>query len=164
MVKRVDARHSSGQSPEDAARRARYQAFDAALAEDSGLGAVQSVALAQHADDQVETMLLALSRGAGVAGLAAMPAHWQRVGHSWYRPWLQVPGHTVRDWLRRSGRTWVEDPSNGDGGSPQPAFAHAFCLHWRPLSPHFATPLAALHPAPPRRMYCCKRSRNKTCC
>ncbi len=71
VVKRVDARHSSGQSPEDAARQARYQAFDAALAEDSGLGAVQSVALAQHADDQVETMLLALSRAAGSAGVAA---------------------------------------------------------------------------------------------
>lgn len=114
VVQRVDARHASGQSPEDAARQARYQAFDAALAEDSTLGAIESVALAQHADDQVETMLLALSRGAGVAGLAAMPAQWQRAGRPWYRPWLQVPGSAVRDWLRHSGQTWVEDPSNSD--------------------------------------------------
>ena len=114
VVQRVDARHASGQSPEDAARQARYQAFDAALAEDSALGAIKSVALAQHADDQVETMLLALSRGAGVAGLAAMPAQWQRAGRPWYRPWLQVPGSAVRDWLRQSGQTWVEDPSNSD--------------------------------------------------
>ena len=114
VVQRVDARHASGQSPEDAARQARYQAFDAALAEDSALGAIKSVALAQHADDQVETMLLALSRGTGVAGLAAMPAQWQRTGRPWYRPWLQVPGSTVRKWLRQSGQTWVEDPSNSD--------------------------------------------------
>ncbi|PIF25668.1 tRNA(Ile)-lysidine synthase [Acidovorax sp. 56] len=114
VVQRVDARHASGQSPEDAARQARYQAFDAALAENSALGDVKSIALAQHADDQVETMLLALSRGAGVAGLAAMPAQWQRAGRPWYRPWLQVPGSAVRDWLRQSGQTWVEDPSNSD--------------------------------------------------
>eukprot|EP01034_Spumella_vulgaris_P001495 gene1495-1978_t len=47
VVQRVDARHASGQSPEDAARQARYQAFDAALAEKSALGAIKSVALAQ---------------------------------------------------------------------------------------------------------------------
>ena len=114
VVQRVDGRHASGQSPEDAARQARYQAFDAALASESALTAIKTVALAQHADDQVETMLLALSRGAGVAGIAAMPAHWQRQGRVWCRPLLQVSSHDVRDWLRQGGHAWIEDPSNTD--------------------------------------------------
>ena len=76
-VQRVDARHAPGQSPEDAARQARYKAFEALAHDRQAQSAIQTIALAQHADDQVETLLLALSRGAGVAGLAAMPAHWQ---------------------------------------------------------------------------------------
>ena len=114
VVQRVDGRHASGQSPEDAARQARYQAFDAALASEPALAAIKTVALAQHADDQVETMLLALSRGAGVAGIAAMPSRWQRQGRTWCRPLLQVASHDVRDWLRQGGHAWIEDPSNTD--------------------------------------------------
>lgn len=114
VVQHVDGRHASGQSPEDAARQARYQAFDAALAGDPVLAAVKSIALAQHADDQVETMLLALSRGAGVAGLAAMPARWERAGRQWHRPWLRVARRDVREWLLGTGQPWVEDPSNSD--------------------------------------------------
>ena len=62
IVRRVDARNAPGDSPEDAARIARYQALDAAVRDDDGAIRYPSVALAQHADDQVETMLLALSR------------------------------------------------------------------------------------------------------
>ena len=114
QVQRVDARHAPGQSPEDAARIARYKAFEAAAQAGTAEGAIQSIALAQHADDQVETLLLALSRGAGVAGLAAMPAFWRRGGLDWHRPLLTVPGAEVRAWLRTRGQTWVEDPSNQD--------------------------------------------------
>ena len=118
----IDARNVQGQSPEDAARQGRYAAliqaarqpwFDAQGAE---LDAVCSMALAQHADDQVETLLLALSRGAGVAGLAAMPGHWQRAGLEWFRPLLAVPGQALRDWLRLRGLSWIEDPTNADPG------------------------------------------------
>ena len=63
LVRRVDARHASGQSPEDAARRARYGALHAAVVEAVGPVACRDVAIAQHADDQVETLLIALSRG-----------------------------------------------------------------------------------------------------
>ena len=83
-VQRVDGRPAPGQSPEDAARIARYKAFDAVAQCNRAVVAIKSIALAQHADDQVETLLLALSRGAGVAGLAAMPAHWQRGGIDWH--------------------------------------------------------------------------------
>lgn len=113
-VQRVDARPAPGQSPEDAAREARYKAFEAlALAGQAPL-AIKAIALAQHADDQVETVLLALSRGAGVAGLAAMPGQWERAGLQWYRPLLRVAGGDVRQWLRVQGQPWVEDPTNTD--------------------------------------------------
>ena len=113
-VQRIDAHPAPGQSPEDAARQGRYAALDAALLQAPAVQGTASVALAQHADDQVETLLLALSRGAGVAGLASMPAQWQRAGRPWYRPLLQVPGQTVRDWLQAQGEAWVEDPTNAD--------------------------------------------------
>lgn len=113
-VRRVDARAAAGQSPEDAARQARYAAMAEAVLTTWG-GAVQDVALAQHADDQVETLLIALSRGSGLPGLAGMPVRWQRLGLQWHRPWLQVAGMDLRDWLRERGESWVEDPSNVDG-------------------------------------------------
>ena len=111
-VQRVDARPQPGQSPEDAARIARYEAFRAVAQSGRALAAIQSIALAQHADDQVETLLLALSRGAGVAGLAAMPAHWQRDGVYWHRPLLAVAGADLRAWLVARGQNWIEDPTN----------------------------------------------------
>jgi tRNA(Ile)-lysidine synthase len=113
-VCRVDARHALGQSPEDAARQSRYAALaDAALHAWPGRP-MAAIALAQHADDQVETLLLALSRGAGVAGLAAMPAQWQRLGLTWLRPLLQVEGAALRAWLLARDQGWIEDPSNTD--------------------------------------------------
>ncbi|MBC7618814.1 MAG: tRNA lysidine(34) synthetase TilS [Candidatus Saccharibacteria bacterium] len=113
-ITRIDASARSGQSPEDAARIARYQAFDALALMDSAGPAIQSVALAQHANDQVETMLLALSRGAGLAGLSAMPAHWQRGTLQYYRPLLQVAGADIRDWLQQRSISFCEDPTNSD--------------------------------------------------
>lgn len=113
-VQHVDARPKTGQSPEDAARIARYQAFEAVAQSNQSLVAIQSIALAQHADDQVETLLLALSRGAGVTGLAAMPAHWRRSGLDWHRPLLAVAGADLRTWLVARGQDWVEDPTNTD--------------------------------------------------
>jgi tRNA(Ile)-lysidine synthase len=107
-TERIDAAHAAGQSPEDAARRARYEALHcAALA----TGA-RSVALAQHADDQVETMLLALSRGAGIAGIAGMRATWEREGILYARPFLEVAGVELRESLRSQGIEWIEDPTN----------------------------------------------------
>lgn len=113
-VKRLDARHTPGQSPEDAARQARYKAFEAVAIASKAQAAIKSIAIAQHADDQAETLLLALSRGAGIAGLAAMPARWERAGVVWHRPLLQVAGADIRSWLRLQGQPWVEDPTNTD--------------------------------------------------
>jgi tRNA(Ile)-lysidine synthase len=113
-VRRVDARHAAGESPEDAARNARYEAFEAAVHVEWTQLAIKSIALAQHADDQVETVLLALSRGAGLPGLAAMPARWERGGIAFHRPLLRVSGADVRAWVAVRDETWVEDPTNAD--------------------------------------------------
>ena len=59
-------------------------------------------------------MLLALSRGAGMAGLSGMPAHWQRGGLHFHRPLLQVAGKTLREWLAQQGESFVDDPTNAD--------------------------------------------------
>jgi tRNA(Ile)-lysidine synthase len=113
VIVRVQAAHVSGESPEDAARQARYQAFHQALQSNWG-GAVQHIALGQHADDQVETLLLALSRGAGLPGLASMPAVVMRQGVTYHRPWLHEAGATLRQALKDMGQPWVEDPTNQD--------------------------------------------------
>lgn len=114
VVCRVDARAGSGESPEEAARNARYAALAQAIGSDIGALRCRSLALAQHADDQVETLLLALSRGAGLPGLAAMPAHWESGGIAYHRPLLGVPGSAIRDWLAERREAFVEDPSNAD--------------------------------------------------
>ena len=130
IVKKVDATHEHGESPEAAARNARYSAFsnnntdvaDVFIASSAIKNIVicKSIALAQHADDQVETLLLALSRGAGLPGLAAMPAAWQRDGVQYYRPLLQVTAAEIRRWLAaqtefgEGGVPFVEDPTNTD--------------------------------------------------
>ncbi|MDR2992151.1 MAG: tRNA lysidine(34) synthetase TilS [Burkholderiaceae bacterium] len=109
-VRRVDARPASGESPEAAARHARYAAL-ASLAREQGIA---DIALAHQADDQAETLLIALARGAGLAGLAAMPALALRDGLRYHRPLLALTSAEIRDWLRAQGVAWIEDPSNSD--------------------------------------------------
>jgi tRNA(Ile)-lysidine synthase len=113
-VLHAKAFHASGESPEDAARKARYNAL-AQLCQGQGAEPViEHVALGQHADDQVETLLLALSRGAGLPGLSAMPAQFERHGLRFHRPLLAVAGADLRAWLLRRGVSHIEDPSNVD--------------------------------------------------
>ena len=111
-VLRVDARPAPGQSPENAARLARYEAFRLFTQQQRAQEAINSIATGQHADDQVETLLLALSRGAGLPGLAAMPAEWERGGVRFHRPFLRVPGLALREWLGARQIGWIDDPSN----------------------------------------------------
>jgi tRNA(Ile)-lysidine synthase len=109
-VLRIDARPASGESPEAAARRARYAAFAAELGPDAALLA------AHHRDDQGETLLLQLLRGAGPHGLAAMPAV-SRLGQGWLlRPLLDVDRAELLDYARARGLRWIEDPSNTNLG------------------------------------------------
>jgi tRNA(Ile)-lysidine synthase len=107
---KVDAANASGESPEDAARKARY----GALARNASAQNLKAVLLAQHADDQVETLLLALSRGAGLPGLAAMSARFERHGMRFERPLLGVSGPAIRVWLAAQQIAFIEDPTNAD--------------------------------------------------
>lgn len=113
-VSHVAAHPASGQSPEDAARRARYQAFSALALDGKGRIAIKNIAIAQHADDQVETLMLALSRGSGLPGLSAMPARWTRGGVTYHRPLLGVRASDIRAWLLARGVGFVDDPTNTD--------------------------------------------------
>lgn len=95
-----------GESLEAAARTARYARLAAQLAEGEAL------LTAHHQDDQLETVLLQLLRGAGVAGLAAMPAVTPFARGLLVRPLLGVPRAALGAWVRRSGLNWVEDETN----------------------------------------------------
>lgn len=109
-VVHVQARHQPGESPEDAARRARYRAL-ADLAQRHG---AHWVLLGQHAQDQLETLLLALSRGAGLPGLAGMPDAMQRHGVAFGRPWLALDGQALRAHLDVHAVPYITDPTNAD--------------------------------------------------
>lgn len=99
---------AGGASLERAAREARYAAF----AELLGRGEV--LLAAQHRDDQAETLLLRLLRGAGVRGLAAMPFSRPLAAGWLVRPLLQVGRAELEAWASAQGLSWVEDPSNRD--------------------------------------------------
>lgn len=114
LVRHVDARAKPGESPEDAARRARYESFCRIPTEEWSFNAIKDIALGHQLDDQAETVLLALLRGGGLPGLSAMPPCWTRDGIRFHRPLLGVPGAQLRQWLQSEGIPWVEDPTNGD--------------------------------------------------
>lgn len=95
---------------EAAAREARYRVFEDALAP----GAV--LYLAHHLDDQVETFFLRLLRGAGVQGLAAIPASRPLGAGRLVRPLLQVTRSRLEEYAGRHSLRYVQDPSNGDPG------------------------------------------------
>lgn len=91
---------------EDAARRLRRR-FLLETAERIGADAV---ALAHHAGDQAETVLLHAARGSDVRGLCAMRARQGRI----IRPLLDATAQELRESLRSRGQAWREDATNGD--------------------------------------------------
>ena len=99
-----------GDSLEENARLARYAAL-ADLAQATGVSAVW---VAQHAHDQAETVLMALLRGSGVAGLAGMPPLWHRAGVCFGRPWLDQPQPVIDAAALAWALPFVQDPSNAD--------------------------------------------------
>lgn len=119
-VRRLEISLQPGDSLEAEARRHRYAVFAELLRPDERL------LMAHHLEDQAETLLLQLLRGAGVRGLAAMPAQMPLGRGVVWRPWLEVPRAALETLLQSltsaSASTrlrvrvlpWIEDPSNRD--------------------------------------------------
>jgi tRNA(Ile)-lysidine synthase len=106
----------TGRSPESAARDARYLAFDAAGAR---LGATV-VCTAHTADDQAETVLLRLLRGAGLRGLSGIRSANRQI----VRPLLECRRNHLRAALVQVGEHWREDASNSDVSIPRNMIRH----------------------------------------
>lgn len=93
---------------EAAARDARYAALEQVL------GTGEMLLTAHHQDDQAETLLLMLLRGAGVAGLSAMPAVRSFGSGLLGRPLLELPRAVLHDYAVVHALSWVDDESNYD--------------------------------------------------
>ena len=99
---------AGGQGVEGEARNARYQALAEALLTD------EILLTAQHQDDQCETLLLALKRGSGPAGLAAMPEKLAFADTQLLRPLLTTRRAELEHWAALHQLSWIEDESNQD--------------------------------------------------
>jgi tRNA(Ile)-lysidine synthase len=107
-VVRVRVARARGASLEAVAREARYAALAKELRQDEVL------LTAHHEDDQLETVLLQLLRGAGIAGLAAMPEVASFAKGRLVRPLLACSRAELESWARTQGLSWVEDDTNAD--------------------------------------------------
>lgn len=107
---RLQGQPAAGQSIEAWARDGRH----AALGEMARQAGADLLLLAHHQRDQAETLLLQGLRGAGVAGLAGMPAQQWRGGLCWARPWLGLPREAIEAYVQAHALSHIEDDSNGD--------------------------------------------------
>ncbi len=101
-VPRIAAQKGIG--TEEAGRTARYAAFERQISAKKA----DRVALAHHQNDQAETMLFHLMRGAGLKGLRGM----EPVRLPYIRPFLCVERKEIEDWLLKKEMKWVEDSTN----------------------------------------------------
>lgn len=118
VVERIELDRVNGESLEALAREKRYQVFKKFMHE-------QTVLLtAHHQDDQAETLLVQLSRGAGVQGLAAMSnlKPWMRGYHA--RPLLNFPRERLEAYAGAENLVWVEDESNQNHALTRNFFRH----------------------------------------
>lgn len=114
-VVRVEVPRGRGEGLEAAAREARYAAFAAELRDG------ETLVLAQHRDDQAETVLLKLLRGAGPEGLGGMRGERAFARGRLWRPLLGLPRAALADYVRAHTLPCIEDPANAD-----PALARSF--------------------------------------
>lgn len=107
-AQRVSFEREAGDSLEAIARQARYAVFE------QQLGADEALLLAHHLDDQAETVLLRLLRGAGSRGLAGMPESRPLGPGVLWRPWLATSRKQIEQWAQQRSLSWVEDDSNAN--------------------------------------------------
>lgn len=109
-AERLALKPARGESVEAVARTARY----AALRRLALAAGCDIVLLAHHRRDQAETLLLQALRGAGLAGLAGMPAEVRRDGITWARPWLGLPPEAIAAYVKQHRLSHIDDDSNAD--------------------------------------------------
>jgi tRNA(Ile)-lysidine synthase len=126
----------TGTGREDAARRARHAAYAEALEPGATL------ALAHHADDQAETILLKLLRGAGPEGLGGMRRLRVFANGRLWRPLLDVPRSVLEKYARACGFGWIDDPSNADISLARNFLRREILPHLRPQWPDATLALA----------------------
>ncbi|OOZ41197.1 tRNA lysidine(34) synthetase TilS [Solemya pervernicosa gill symbiont] len=107
---KVEAHASKGESPEAAARNARYATLES-LIEPGDL-----LLTAHHQEDQAETLMLQLMRGAGPKGLASMPTTTPFGRGELFRPLLEFSRAELEAYAAKHQLSWIDDPSNGDTG------------------------------------------------
>ena len=134
---RLTGKPAKGDSVEAWARRERRSAL-ARMAREVGASAVL---MAHHRRDQAETVLLQALRGAGAAGLAAMPRAVERDGLWWLRPWLDQPREAIEAYVRQHKLRYVDDASNAD---PRFARSRLRAKVWPTLLESFADAEGAL--------------------
>ncbi len=107
-IAEVDASPRAGKSREETARHARYSAVAQLL------GQNDFFCTAHHQDDQAETLLLQLLRGAGAKGLSAMPVSSVLGAGRQLRPLLDFSRDQLRQYAEHNNLHWIEDESNQD--------------------------------------------------
>ncbi len=105
-VENLDLSHLAGESLESLARDKRYEALQKMINERGDL------LTAHHQQDQAETVLLQLLRGAGIKGLCAMPSEMPFGEGKLIRPFLNVTKDDILHYAKQKKLTWVEDESN----------------------------------------------------
>ncbi|HEX7814379.1 tRNA lysidine(34) synthetase TilS [Dyella sp.] len=135
----VSVDRSGGEGLEAAARAARYRA----LAEPLQPG--ERLLLGHHRDDQVETVLLKLLRGAGPEGLGGMRAMRPLGAGLLWRPLLNLPRDCLRDYAQQQQLQSIEDPSNEDRRYARNRLRHEVIPLLRAHWPHASD--AILHSA-----------------
>lgn len=119
---------------EAAARKLRYQALEQLAVQEK----CPYVAVAHHADDQLETMLMALVRGAGPRGLAGVPKARNSGPVKLIRPALGVTREAMRDLCRAADWPWREDATNLDQSKLRAAIRHRIVPELERLRPGVA--------------------------
>jgi len=133
-IVRVQVR-PQGEGLEAAARHARYQVYERLEA--------AAVLLAHHQNDEAETVLLQLRRGASVRGLAAMPASRRLNAQTWLlRPLLHLPRVRLVAYAQAQGLSWVEDESNQDPSLARNQVRHTLLPQVDAAIPGMSTSLA----------------------
>jgi tRNA(Ile)-lysidine synthase len=126
-----------GDSVEQWARAQRYALLLGAARETSAA----ALLTAHHADDQLETLLLALSRGCGLDGLTGIAARDRRDGVRLLRPLLEIDRAGLAGYAHAHGLRWVDDPSNLDESLPRNAVRARVLPALRAVLPQLAVQL-----------------------